>query len=243
MPTKYPAYNYWKYCPVLGSWAFSEEDVANYWIVTRCYFESPMPYPWDQQSYPGDTWASIEFNHIRWRPYPSPHQQGEKVPSSVRDQSGADQANWTLCFCPRGPKMFSISWISLKTCRRGLQINSWYTGTRLKPSEMVSSDICRSVQGQPIELQWPCPNVSSCCWKVNGLLYKKTRIITLVKAEPGLISNYHMRPVLMIPVLVTAQQYVPQVAMISVSLYHLFRCFEQYPATAKRPSGKTKYFV
>ena len=52
---QYRASNYWKYCLIIRSWAFSEGEVGNYSSVTRCYLKIPAPYSWEQQSYSGVT--------------------------------------------------------------------------------------------------------------------------------------------------------------------------------------------
>ena len=43
MPTKYPAYDYWKYCSVPSSWGFSQEDVVNFWNATRGHLKVVLP--------------------------------------------------------------------------------------------------------------------------------------------------------------------------------------------------------
>ena len=108
----YPACNYWKYCPALWSWAFPEGDVENYWSVTGCHLKSPALCSWEQQSYPGTTWASIEENHIKQKSYPSALLlEVEEFSLAVQNHGGADQANWMPCRCPHGPRAFSSSWI------------------------------------------------------------------------------------------------------------------------------------
>ena len=39
----YPVRKYWKYCSGIGSVAFSEGVVGNYWSVTRYHLKSPTP--------------------------------------------------------------------------------------------------------------------------------------------------------------------------------------------------------
>ena len=48
-------------------------DMWSYWSVTRWHLESSVPCSWDQQSYPGATWASIEDNYTKRRPCPFPN--------------------------------------------------------------------------------------------------------------------------------------------------------------------------
>ena len=43
----------------------------------RCHLKSPMLWSWEQQSYPRATWAHIEDNHIKRRPWPSTHLEAE----------------------------------------------------------------------------------------------------------------------------------------------------------------------
>ena len=50
---QYPACNYWIYCSLLRSLAFSEGDIHNYWSITRCHLKSPTLCSWEQQCYTG----------------------------------------------------------------------------------------------------------------------------------------------------------------------------------------------
>ena len=52
LANQHQACNYWKYCSVLRFGAFSEGNVENYWSVTRCQLNSPVPCSWGQQSLP-----------------------------------------------------------------------------------------------------------------------------------------------------------------------------------------------
>ena len=88
---QYPVCSYWIYCSFLGSWAFSEGDLENYWSVTRCHLKRFMPCSWKEQSYSGATWAPTEDDHIKRKPRPSPYHEREQVSPNVRDQGGADR--------------------------------------------------------------------------------------------------------------------------------------------------------
>ena len=94
--------------------------------------KSPMPCPQAQQSYPwvgaGAARASIEDDHIKWRPWPSPYQEAKEFSLSDQDLGGADQAKWAPCLCLQGPRTFtwfSSSSISLKTSRPMPQTDFW----------------------------------------------------------------------------------------------------------------------
>ena len=67
---QYPVCNYWKYCSVLRSWAFSKGDVKNYWSVTRCHLKISTSCMREQQSYLGATRVSIEDDRIKRRSCP-----------------------------------------------------------------------------------------------------------------------------------------------------------------------------
>ena len=72
--------------------------------------------------------ASFEDNHIKRKPCPSPWHEGKQFSLCVLGQNGADQAGWTQCLCPYGPKTFNNIWISPKTSRQMNQAGLWHHG-------------------------------------------------------------------------------------------------------------------
>ena len=64
---------------------------------------------WEQQSYPGATWASVDADHVKRRLCPSLYYEAKGISLSVQDQGGVVHTDWRPCICP---KMFSSSWIS-----------------------------------------------------------------------------------------------------------------------------------
>ena len=114
---QYRASNYWKYCLIIRSWAFSEGDVGNYSSVTVCHLKIPAPYSWEQQSYSGVTWASIYGHHIKIWPCHFLYPDAKEFSPSVQVQDWAAWTNWTSCVCSHGPNTFNCSWISPQTSR------------------------------------------------------------------------------------------------------------------------------
>ena len=111
-----------------------------------------LPCVWEQQSYPGTTWAFDKDDHIEWRLCLFSVSRSERV-FSQRPGSGADdQEKQTSCLCPHGPGAFSSSWISLKTSTPMRLTDSWSSlppwpphvdrqALKLEPSALVSCDI------------------------------------------------------------------------------------------------------
>ena len=96
-----PSCNYRKYCLVLWSWAFPEGDIENYWSVTECHLKSPTLCSWEQQSYPGAMWASIEDTHIKEERVLLRILRWKSFLSHVHNQGGTDQSNLSSTW-PRG---------------------------------------------------------------------------------------------------------------------------------------------
>ena len=59
----------------------------------------------------------VEDGHLKIKSCPSPYHAMNECAASFTNQGGAGQKHWALCLCPRGPEMFSNSWISFKTSR------------------------------------------------------------------------------------------------------------------------------
>ena len=178
---QYSAFHYWKYCSVLRSWAFSEGDVVNYWSVTRCHLKSytmfvrapllPVGYMriYCRRSHQKKT---VHFS-VSWGGSIFSQHPGSRWSSS-------DELNWVPCLCQHSSKMFSSSWISLKTSIPMPQTDSWpslpppHVSTQapvLQPSALVSCRICWWVYNQHLQLWWVGPRFQSCCWKINELLH------------------------------------------------------------------------
>ena len=113
----------------------------------RWHLQNPLSCSGDQKSYPNAIWASVEDDHTRGRPCSYPNHEENQVSLIVENQGRADQANWTLCFCPHGLKTFGSSWVSLKTTSQMPQTDSWsspptphfgHAGTRIRT---ISSDL------------------------------------------------------------------------------------------------------
>ena len=157
---QYPAAcNYWKYCSVLRSWAFTEADVNNYWSVTRCRLKV-LGRARESSRRTQGLWECIEDNHIKRRPCPSPYHEAGEFSLSIQDQEEADQTNWTPYLCPHCPQMFSSCRILLKTFKVP-QTDSWtslpppHAGTQapeMEPLSLVSFVICWWVHSQPLKL-------------------------------------------------------------------------------------------
>ena len=105
----------------------------------KCH-KVPWPPSWsgDRDSFPKVTWASVDDDHTKGRRCPYPNYGEKWVSLIVENQDRTDQANWTSCFCPHGPKAFGSSWASLKTsnqmpetdsCSSPLDAVYGYTGT------------------------------------------------------------------------------------------------------------------
>ena len=115
--------------------------------------------------YPGASWASIEDDHTKRRPYLSPYNEGEQDSGSlsVRGQCGANQANWTLCLCPYDPKTLSNTWISFKASRQMPQTDSlgsfhyWeseLTFDNLTNFKMLANQKVSKIVSQKVSLLW-----------------------------------------------------------------------------------------
>ena len=86
----------------------------------RVVSKSPTPYSWEHLYYPGTTWAiTSKEDHALLR-----ISRRNNFLSTVQNQGGADQANWTPCRCLHGPRTFNSGWISLKTSRPMPQTDS-----------------------------------------------------------------------------------------------------------------------
>ena len=59
--------------------------------------------------------SSVEDGHLKIKSCPSPYHAMNECAASLTNQVGAGQKHWALCLCPRGPNIFSNSWISFKT--------------------------------------------------------------------------------------------------------------------------------
>ena len=81
----------------LGLFQRDVEEIIG--VLQSAIYKSPMLYSREQQSYTGATWASIEDNNFKRRPYSFPYHEAKYFPLTVQDQDGADQANWTPCIC------------------------------------------------------------------------------------------------------------------------------------------------
>ena len=87
---QYPACTHCNYYSVLS---LTRKEMS-WWRHLR----NPAPLSWEQQSYPGTTWASIEDDHIKRRPRPSPYHDWKPFFLSVQVGVGVDQAKWTPIF-------------------------------------------------------------------------------------------------------------------------------------------------
>ena len=88
----------------------------------------------------------------------------------------------------------------------GANETNWHAGTKTGTISAWCRDICCwGVQGQHLPLwfllSWMQQSTSLTTTR------QKTRAITVMEAGRGLISNYHVRPVLMVPVLVSVCQH------------------------------------
>ena len=141
--------------------SFSQREMLGIAGVSIGPSKNPKPCKWEQKSYPEAMWVSIEDDHTKRRPCPSPYHEVKEFSLGVQDRAGADQTNWRPCLCPHRPNMSSSSWIYLNTSRPMPQTDSLpsppppYIGTQapeLEPPVLVSCDICWWVHRQPLHL-------------------------------------------------------------------------------------------
>ena len=111
-----------------------------------------------------------------------PNHEEKDVSLIIENQGRANQANFTSCFCLHSPKMFGSSWVSLTTSSQMPQTDSWSSpptplpdtqAPELKPSALISCDICWWVQVHPLTLWWSCPRLLACWLETSGLLHPR----------------------------------------------------------------------